>query len=136
MKAWNKELVLWGLGAAFGEAVLGAVLVEMALSVAGRYPTDRFVWFFPLGLFPVLLVVVVVNVMIAKQRATRLLMFKYLTFYLTGMAGYVWVMAHGSMWWQLIVGLGTLPLQIWIPFRWSKKLQLAAQQAEQQPIPA
>src|SRR5437879_1174029 len=125
MKAWDKELTLWGLGAAFGEAVFGAALVEMALHVSRQYPVDRFIWFFPLGLFPLLLVVVVVNVMIAKQRAARLLMFKYLTFYLIGMAGYVWVMAHGSMWWQLAVSLGTLPLQIWIPFRWSKKLQLA-----------
>src|SRR5262245_28646840 len=131
MNVWDKELGLWGLGAAFGEAIFGAALVEMALHLSGRYPLDRFVWFFPLVLFPLLLVVAIVNVFRAKSRRTRLLMFKYLALYLTGMAAFVWVMAHGSEKWQLIVSLGAVPLQIWIPFRFSKKVELR-QRSEQQ----
>jgi len=128
-KLWqDRALIFWGAGAVLAGAALEWALIETALRAAGQHPLARCAWFFPLVLFPILLAVMVINFRSTTSRQARRLLLKYLTLYLPS----VWVplatSLYGSGKWQLMAWAVAVPVQIWLPFRHSKKIRLLEKQ--------
>jgi len=135
MKTSDKAMLFWGAAAIVEAGALEWLLIRLALKVTRQFPEGFWVWFFPLVLFPVLLVVTLVNFRLLKACAQRSLLLRYLAGYLPWTVAPVAATVYGGMWFQTGLWIISALFQIWLPFRFSKKMRLVQKQ-EREPLAA
>ena len=128
MKGYDKAIIRWGIGAILAAVLFECALIDLSLRVSSLAPAAILVWFFPCLLIPAICGVQVFHFRRMRSRRQRILTLKYLTIYFPILAVSAGVSAV-SWRWMTVWQLATLPLLIFIPFWFSKKM-MALQREE------
>jgi hypothetical protein len=123
MKGAERSIWFWGALAILGAAGIEWLLIELALKDTGTYLFERFIWFFPFGLMPMLTALSVVLIWRTKSQRQRKILLRYLAIYLPFTGIPLAVQVYAGLWAQTAAWLVAVPAQILIPFWASRKIQ-------------